>query len=306
MSEFRSNKPASPARNIFIRGFKHGAAAVLAVFYFVAVIALFIMLVTGRTETAMTIGIMLFFMAFLHVCLAAEVLSKKEERYPFLTDAENKLIGDAFKSGTRRKVFYNAAEALSKYDYSTALNGFHELSEDIDKLTQDEKGVLYFYYALCYSRMDYSVNAAEYAVKAAECGKARSDSLLMAARAYAKMTNFEDAENCYEQLVKIALDGYMLPFVFNEAADIYIKDNKPEDAERMYHISLDHGLYVNEAQGGMAICSIMKKNAEDAAAWYRTALINNVPDPDGFALRCENMCKLYGLDKDILINAQFI
>ena len=195
---------------------------------------------------------------------------------------------------------------MSRRDYNAALNGFHKLSEDIDRLTQDEQGVLYFYYALCYSRMDYSVNAAEYAVKAAECGKSRSDSLLMAARAYAKMNSYEEAEKYYEQLVELSLGGYMLTFVFNEAADVYIKDNRPDDAERMYHISLDNGLYVNEAQGGMAICSIMKGNAKEAAAWYRTALINNIPDPDGFALRCENMCRVYGLDKDMLINAQFV
>ena len=288
-------------------GFKHGAAAALAIFYGIA--AVFLITPQPSDDTKLALGIIMAALVFLQFSLAAEVMFKKtsEKKYAFLDEHDRELIGDAFKYGSKKKVFYTGMRSLLQgNDPGSALKDFQSLLER--NVSDHERCVLKFFISVCYARMGYPSHSGRFAREAADegLGKHRPEALLLAARSYAVAQSYEEAEECYERVCEYSRRNYIFPFSFKEAADVYIFDNKPDEAVKLCELSLAEGLCRTECYGLLALCSILKKDIPGARDWFRAALLNSIPDYDGFVLRCEKLCRAQGLSPDVLFEEQTV
>ncbi|MBQ5310642.1 MAG: tetratricopeptide repeat protein [Oscillospiraceae bacterium] len=212
------------------------------------------------------------------------------------------LIKGRFHGFSRRTLLMHGIWSLTEdHDYQTALTDFKSL-EDTDP-DEHEIGVLGFYSAICYTGLGYHVHAANSAVRAVKAGVAEKEALLLAARGYANAGSYDQAREFYDVLCEIAEESYSYPTVFFEAGDVCIKGNRPEEAEAFFRRSIKNGLSVASSEGGMALACLMQKKSDEAVGWYRLALLNRIPDPDGFRAICTQICKACGLSPDHLDNA---
>ena len=219
-----------------------------------------------------------------------------------LSEFDKSLLSGKFRGpAVRTLIYHSLSEINDKHDYQSALNDLKALEDT--ELSEIEQGVVGFYSAVCYTGLGYPVHAANSAVRAVKAGVAEPESLMLAARGYAGAGNYEQSRECYDVLCDIAAESFSFPTAFCEAGDVCLKSGKGEDAYRFFHRSLEYGLSVAAAQGGLALACILKGNIDEAVGWYRLALLSRIPDPDDYRIVCEQVCRASGLAPDVLDKA---
>lgn len=217
---------------------------------------------------------------------------------PYVSDYDRSVIGNCFVLWPKRIAFFSALQKMHEDEYDDALDMLREMKGD--SLSETEKGIVSFYTSVCYSRMGYPTNAAHCAAEAVEKNVRLPETLLMAARDYSLAGSRSEAEEYYLRLVEIAERDKIFPFVFNEMGKLYLNMNKADDAEKYFRKSMEYGLDPGSSQAGMALAKLIQGKEDEAAEWYRLALISRVPDIQSYKEFCGQVCIANGYPEDFL------
>ena len=210
----------------------------------------------------------------------------------FVSDYDREVIGRAFSSGEKKRLFYEGFELFRNDESEDALEYFRELcSKD---LTDREKGVLAFYTAICYNRLGFSTNAAHQAVIAADNDVQTAESLLMAARSFNMSASYSSAAEIYERLLPIAEERGIFPFLYNEMGKMYLSANDPVHSRKAFNKAVEYGLDPVTAHGGLALVSLLEGKEDEACERYRLALIARINDTEGYKDYCAQICTANG------------
>ncbi|MGN1101536.1 MAG: tetratricopeptide repeat protein [Huintestinicola sp.] len=210
----------------------------------------------------------------------------------FVSDYDREVIGRAFSSGEKKRLFYEGFELFRNDEIEDALEYFRELcSKD---LTDREKGVLAFYTAICYNRLGFSTNAAHQAVIAADNDVQTAESLLMAARSFNMSASYSSAAEIYERLLPIAEERGIFPFLYNEMGKMYLSANDPINSRKAFDKAVEYGLDPVTAHGGLALVSLLEGKEDEACERYRLALIARINDTEGYKDYCAQICTANG------------
>lgn len=233
------------------------------------------------------------------ICLSAavqipEVLSMfiPGSRSDFVSDYDREVIGKAFASGEKKRLFYEGFELFRNDENEDALEYFRELCNK--DLTDREQGVLAFYTAICYNRLGFSTNAAHQAVTAADKGVSTAESLLMAARSFNMSASYSSAAEIYERLLPIAEERGIFPFLYNEMGKMYLSANDPVHSREAFDKAVEYGLDPVTAHGGLALVSLLEGKEDEACERYRLALIARINDTEGYKDYCAQICAANG------------
>ena len=233
------------------------------------------------------------------ICLSAavqipEVLSMfiPGSRSDFVSDYDREVIGKAFASGEKKRLFFEGFELFRNDENEDALEYFRELCNK--DLTDREQGVLAFYTAICYNRLGFSTNAAHQAVTAADKGVQTAESLLMAARSFNMSASYPSAAEIYERLLPIAEERGIFPFLYNEMGKMYLSANDPVNSRKAFDKAVEYGLDPVTAHGGLALVSLLEGKEDEACERYRLALIARINDTEGYKDYCAQICAANG------------
>lgn len=233
------------------------------------------------------------------ICLSAavqipEVLSMfiPGSSSEFVSDYDREVIGKAFASGEKKRLFYQGFELFRNDENEDALEYFRELCNK--NLTDREQGVLAFYTAICYNRLGFSTNAAHQAVTAADKGVSTAESLLMAARSFNMSASYSSAAEIYERLLPIAEERGIFPFLYNEMGKMYLSANDPMHSREAFDKAVEYGLDPVTAHGGLALVSLLEGKEDEACERYRLALIARINDTEGYKDYCAQICAANG------------
>lgn len=233
------------------------------------------------------------------ICLSAavqipEVLSMfiPGSRSDFVSDYDREVIGKAFASGEKKRLFFEGFELFRNDENEDALEYFRELCSK--NLTDREQGVLAFYTAICYNRLGFSTNAAHQAVTAADKGVSTAESLLMAARSFNMSASYSSAAEIYERLLPIAEERGIFPFLYNEMGKMYLSANDPVHSREAFDKAVEYGLDPVTAHGGLALVSLLEGKEDEACERYRLALIARINDTEGYKDYCAQICAANG------------
>lgn len=211
----------------------------------------------------------------------------------FVSDYDREIIGKAFASGKKKRLFFEGFELFRNDENEDALESFRELCNK-DSLTDREKGVLAFYTAICYNRLGFSTNAAHQAVIAADNDVQTAESLLMAARSFNMSASYSSAAEVYERLLPIAEERGIFPFLYNEMGKMYLSANDPVHSREAFDKAVEYGLDPVTAHGGLALVSLLEGKEDEACERYRLALIARISDTDGYRDYCAQICTANG------------
>ncbi|MBP0958255.1 MAG: hypothetical protein J5997_12935 [Oscillospiraceae bacterium] len=233
------------------------------------------------------------------ICLSAavqipEVLSMfiPGSRSDFVSDYDREVIGKAFASGEKKRLFFEGFELFRNDENEDALEYFRELCSK--NLTDREQGVLAFYTAICYNRLGFSTNAAHQAVTAADKGVSTAEALLMAARSFNMSASYSSAAAIYERLLPIAEERGIFPFLYNEMGKMYLSANDPVHSREAFDKAVEYGLDPVTAHGGLALVSLLEGKEDEACERYRLALIARINDTEGYKDYCAQICAANG------------
>lgn len=233
------------------------------------------------------------------ICLSAavqipEVLSMfiPGSRSEFVSDYDREVIGKAFASGEKKRLFYQGFELFRNDENEDALEYFRELCNK--NLTDREQGVLAFYTAICYNRLGFSTNAAHQAVTAADKGVSTAEALLMAARSFNMSASYSSAAEIYERLLPIAEERGIFPFLYNEMGKMYLSANDSIHSREAFDKAVEYGLDPVTAHGGLALVSLLEGKEDEACERYRLALIARINDTEGYKDYCAQICAANG------------
>ena len=210
----------------------------------------------------------------------------------FVSDYDREVIGKAFASGEKKRLFYQGFELFRNDENEDALEYFRELCSK--NLTDREQGVLAFYTAICYNRLGFSTNAAHQAVIAADKGIQTAESLLMAARSFNMSASYSSAAEVYERLLPIAEERGIFPFLYNEMGKMYLSANDPVHSREAFEKAAQYGLDPVTAHGGLALVSLLEGKEDEACERYRLALIARINDTEGYKDYCAQICAANG------------
>lgn len=210
----------------------------------------------------------------------------------FVSDYDREVIGKAFASGEKKRLFYQGFELFRNDENEDALEYFRELCSK--NLTDREQGVLAFYTAICYNRLGFSTNAAHQAVMAADKGVQTAESLLMAARSFNMSASYSSAAEVYERLLPIAEERGIFPFLYNEMGKMYLSANDPVNSRKAFDKAVEYGLDPVTAHGGLALVSLLEGKEDEACERYRLALIARINDTEGYKDYCAQICAANG------------
>ena len=214
----------------------------------------------------------------------------------FVSDYDREVIGKAFMSGRKKKLFFEGFELFRNDSNEDALECFRELCDM--PLSDREKGVLAFYTAICYNRLGYSTNAAHQAIIAADNGVQVPEALLMAARSFNMSASYSSAAEVYERLLPIAEEREMFPFLYNEMGKMYLSANDPAHSRQAFDKAVEMGYDPITAQGGLALADLLEGKEDDACERYRLALIARITDTEGYREYCADICEANGYPKN--------
>lgn len=210
----------------------------------------------------------------------------------FVSDYDREVIGRAFASGEKKRLFFQGFELFRNDENEDALECFRELCNK--NLTDNEQGVLAFYTAICYNRLGFSTNAAHQAVTAADKGVSTAEALLMAARSFNMSASYSSAAEIYERLLPIAEERGIFPFLYNEMGKMYLSANDPAHSREAFEKAAQYGLDPVTAQGGLALVSLLEGKEDEACERYRLALIARINDTEGYKDYCAQICTANG------------
>lgn len=237
------------------------------------------------------------------VCLSAAVqipallsMFVPGSKSDFVSDYDREIIGKAFSSGGKKRLFFEGFELFHSDSNDEALECFRELCDK--DLSDREKGVLAFYTAICYNRLGYSTNAAHQAMIAADNGVQVPEALLMAARSFNMSASYSSAAEVYERLLPIAEERGMFPFLYNEMGKMYLSANDPVHSRQAFDKAVEMGYDPVTAQGGLALADLLEGKEDDACERYRLALISRINDTEGYREYCADICEANGYPKN--------
>ncbi len=216
---------------------------------------------------------------------------------PVITEYDEKIIKTGFGSfGKKRRIVTDAVQLMHGGRDNDALELLGELGEMCSR--EKERGVTDFYTSICYRRMGYPTNAGHAAARAAEAGVMRNEAMLMAARSFNEAKSNTEAIKYYEELILEAEKNRIFPFIFNEAGWEYVAADKPESAEGCFKRSMEYGVEMGSAYGGMALVCIMEQKPEEACDWYRLALLSDIPGLERYRRYSWEICTACGYPGD--------
>lgn len=270
-----------------------GAAAQAVLIPYLLGIAFIIYSVIVGNDTYMNCGVISI------VCAAAVQMGLfivRSGHGTEISDYDRSIIGSGFSYGEKKSLFLSGYEKMHEGRFDEASEDFCELKKE--KLTDSEQGALGFYMAVCYSRMGYPTNAGHCACTAVEKKVHINESLLLAARSFSQAGSLTDAAECYEQLLPIAEQKMLYPFIYNEMGKMYLSSNMPQKSRECFQKALEKGLDPITAQGGLALTDLLEGRVDDACERYRLALISRITDTEGFVEYSRQICTANGYPAD--------
>lgn len=278
--------------NALVERFNKSAPGVLRLIYVTAACLFITALFTGERGAAMAIGGAVLTAVLMQIMTAVDPFSAKS-----LPAYDVQIIQKNFPFTMWGRL--SAAVALIHHgEDGEALDMLGDIKEF--DLSDTQKAVAGFYQAVCYSRMGYPTNAGRCAAEAADKGVCCPEAMLMAARNFSSAGNLIQAEEYYEMLAPLSEERRVYPFIYNEMGKVYLSAQKGDKAEQAFTRALEIGFCSANARGGMALACLMQSRYDEAADWYRLALLSKIEDDDGFKEFAGQICRALGLAEDYL------
>ena len=190
------------------------------------------------------------------------------------------LIGKNF-GGFRKqdKLFCEAMEAYAEKRTRTALERF--LAVQDYTLSPSEQGVLSFYIGRCYQILGCPSNACPYYRKARENGFSEPFATLFEARSCSEGGDFSRSLELFQSLLENDPPKEFY-FLYTDIGYLYIRQKKPDEAEKWFQQSIEKQQNYAFALGGMAIAMLQKGEFAAAQDYHYKALVNHLDDASSF------------------------
>ncbi|MBR4201633.1 MAG: hypothetical protein IKQ91_10255 [Oscillospiraceae bacterium] len=194
--------------------------------------------------------------------------------------ADEHLIGRNF-GGFRKqdKLFCEAMEAYAANRPRTALERF--LAVQDFELTSSELGVLSFYIGRCYQLLGCPSNACPFYRKARENGFSKHFSMLFEARSCSEGGDFARSLMLFQELLD-SNPPKEFYFLYTDIGYLFIRQKKPDEAEKWFQLSIEKQQNYAFALGGMAIVMLQKGDFSAAEDYHYKALVNHLEDASSF------------------------
>lgn len=194
------------------------------------------------------------------------------------TDAH--LIGKAF-GGFRKqdKLFCEGMDAYAANRPRMALELFLEVQKF--ELTPQETGVLSFYIGRCYQLLGCPSNAAGFYRTARENGFSEPFSLLFEARSCSESGDFDHSLELFQTLLDNDPPKEFY-FLYTDIGYLFIRQKKPDEAEKWFRLSMEKQQNYAFALSGMAIVSLQRGDFSTAQDYHYKALVNRLEDASSF------------------------
>ena len=177
------------------------------------------------------------------------------------------VIGEVFVNDPKmEKRFFGAVNLRNQNEYNKAIKAFDAM-EAMCRCNEERFAVTIFK-ALCYDDLKMYAKAAEIYEKALTY---REDSTATSnlGLCYQRMGDFERAISAYEWSIKIEPKN---AFPYNNIAQLYIRQNRYEDALSYSKKALKLNANMHPAWSAKAICCAMMGHMEDYEKAYRRAV----------------------------------
>lgn len=193
------------------------------------------------------------------------------------TDAE--LIGKHFR-GMRRidRHFCKALDFLMQDRIMESLEGFRDLLDE--PLSREERGIVEFYLARTYQLTGCPSNAVQHYEESLACGFESGYRTLFHARSQMEAGMFEDAFATYQLLLEKPIRG--VTCIYTDIGMLFLRARNGEKAAQWFEASIERGENYPFALGGCALAQLLLGNEEKSKEYYEQALLNRMPDPEGF------------------------
>lgn len=219
----------------------------------------------------------IFLIAWL-VFFAIEILKYSANAYHRY---DEDIIGEAFTGIDKKStVFELALDVFAANKFKHALEMFIEIGNGRFNLSNKEKGVLAFYCGRCYQIMGFYPNAL-YQYEQAESYNVIPDIMpLFIARCHAETGNTTKA---FELYTKYRGSEYKFKsYVDTEIGQMYLRQNKIENALKWYLKAVNKHENYAEALGGAAVAYTILHKFDKGEECYRAALLNHINDSENF------------------------
>ena len=230
-------------------------------------------------EFAPLVYLRLLLVCYLTAFITTCVLNFKSMIHASLR-ADEHLIGNCF-GGFRKqdKLFCEGMEAYAANRTRSALELFLSVQEF--DLTPKELGVLSFYIGRCYQILGCPANACPFYRKARENGFSAPFSILFEARSCSEGGDFDRSLTLFRSLLDNDPPKEFY-FLYTDIGYLYIRQKKPEEAEKWFQISIEKKQNYAFALGGMAIVMLQKGDFTAAQDYHYKALVNHLEDASSF------------------------
>lgn len=267
----------------FLSALKQSARYILWAYYFFTLI-FSIDYLSGSADYEYQADMMItifFFILIIDLSITFVFYVKERADYKFLDfhKYDNELIGKNFIGFKKKdKLFSKALDMLFKRDLKNALDTFISIKEY--ELTESEKGVLSFYIARCYQIMGYTANALTNYENAESCGFSNDLVPIFKARCCGDMGELDRAVEMYKEVLESG--NQYSDIVRTDIGRMYLTENKAADALKWFSEAVERHEDYGNALGGCAIAYTLLHDFEKGEDFYRKAILNHVPDSQGF------------------------
>ena len=261
----------------FVRDFSnaiiYGTVLGVILFYCLSVIVI----ITGNSEIIGAVSGLLLLNIFSIIAVLLLYISKKPHKY------DSELVGMNFTGFAKRnRIFEKSLAALLNGKPNYGLAGFKKIEElYLDRLTESEKALLFFYIARSYDEMCFFPNAIRYYDKAKDAGFSHEIINLMYARSLENNGDIRYALAEYDKILNDPESMYA-PYVRTDIGRMYLKQNDAETALKWYDEAIEKHENYAVALGEAAIAHTMLHRFDKGEELYRAALLNNIPNVKGY------------------------
>ncbi len=216
---------------------------------------------------------------FLLIYIITCVMNYKQMIHAALRTDEH-LIGRTF-GGFRQqdRLFCDGMDAYAAKHPRSALEQFLAVQEF--DLTPKETGVLSFYIGRCYQMLDCPSNAVTFYEKARENGFSAPFSTLFEARSCMECGDFDRSFELFQSLLENDPPEEFF-FLYTDIGFLFIRQKKPDEAEKWFQESIEKKQNYAFALSGMAIAALQKGDFPAAQDYHYKALINRLEDAVSF------------------------
>ena len=196
---------------------------------------------------------------------------------------DSEIIGTNFFGITKKcRIFNRSVKIMFQNRYNAALSGFKSLEDGYsEKLSEDEKQLVYFYIARCYDEMTFYPNAVIYYEKASKPSFLHDVAELLYARCLGSNGDTRQALNVYDRILENPANIYS-QYVRTDIGRMYLRQNDAQQALDWYNDAINRRENYATALGEAAIAYTMLHQFDKGEEMYRAAVINHINGYEGF------------------------